>query len=85
MQVNFFVIATPALLANQPGTFITSFRQPAGQPAFLHDLMSAFPNLTVIDVGALLTQIRSIMTRVAEAVQFVFLSFQQNYSGKSKV
>lgn len=73
MQVNFFVIATPALLANQPATFITSFRQPAGQLALLHDLMSAFPNLTVIDVGALLTQIRSIMTRVAEAVQFVFL------------
>jgi putative ABC transport system permease protein len=32
-----------------------------------------FPNLTVIDVAAILRQIQSIMDQVAQAVQFVFL------------
>jgi putative ABC transport system permease protein len=35
--------------------------------------VAAFPNITVIDVGALVTQVREIMARVVEAVQFVFL------------
>lgn len=73
MQVNFFVVSPPALLATQPATFITSFRQPPDQPELLRELVAAFPNVTVIDVGALLTQIRSIMSRVVDAVQFVFL------------
>jgi putative ABC transport system permease protein len=32
-----------------------------------------FPNLTVIDVAAILRQLQSIMEQVARAVQFVFL------------
>ena len=73
MKVNFFVLAPPGLLSNQPATFITSFKAPASQPTLLRELVAAFPNITVIDVGALVTQVREIMTRVVEAVQFVFL------------
>ena len=35
--------------------------------------MHEFPNLTVVDVGAILQQLRSIIDQVAQAVQFVFL------------
>jgi len=33
----------------------------------------AFPNLTVIDVGAILDQVRSIADQVSRAVEFVFV------------
>jgi putative ABC transport system permease protein len=38
----------------------------------LNRLVKTFPNLTVIDVSAIMVQVRSIMDRMAGAVQFVF-------------
>ncbi|MSQ68805.1 MAG: FtsX-like permease family protein [Gammaproteobacteria bacterium] len=73
MQVNFFVVSPVSLLGHQPTTFITSFRLPPDHPTLLRELVGVFPNITVIDVGALLAQVRNIMARVADAVQFVFL------------
>jgi putative ABC transport system permease protein len=73
MRVNFFVIGTPELLRGQPATYITSFYLPQGQEVLLNDLVRAFPNLTVIDVAAIMRQVRDIMDRVSQAVQFVFL------------
>jgi predicted lysophospholipase L1 biosynthesis ABC-type transport system permease subunit len=40
---------------------------------FVNRLIREFPNLTVIDVAAILRQLQSIMEQVARAVQFVFL------------
>ena len=73
MRVNFFVIASPALLQTQPATFITSFHLPAGREAVLNDLVRQFPNFTVLDVAAILRDVRAIMERVSAAVTFVFL------------
>lgn len=73
MQANFFVVAPPVLLADQPATYITSFRLPPGDTTLLPDLVARFPSVTVIDVGALLTQVRTIMTRATGAVEFVFM------------
>ena len=36
-------------------------------------MVKAFPNLTVIDVAAVMNEVRTIMDRVAGAVEFVFL------------
>lgn len=73
MRVNFFVIGPPQLLQTQPATFITSFHLPAGREAVLNDLVRQFPNFTVIDVAAIMSDVRVIMERVSEAVTFVFL------------
>ena len=73
MQVNFFVLSPPDLLAPLPATYITSFHLPASAKTLLRELVQAFPNVTVIDVGAMLTQVRAIIARVSAAVQFVFL------------
>ncbi|MBT9613535.1 MAG: ABC transporter permease [Burkholderiales bacterium] len=73
MRVNFFVIGSPALLQTQPATYITSFHLPAGREALLNDLVRQFPNFTVIDVAAIMSDVRAIMERVSEAVTFVFL------------
>jgi putative ABC transport system permease protein len=73
MRVNFFVIAPSALLQAQPATYITSFHLPPGQEETLNRLLRQFPNFTVIDVAAILRDVRAIMTRVSDAVTFVFL------------
>jgi putative ABC transport system permease protein len=73
MQVNFFVEAPPDLLVDYPATFITSFRLDPADFSLLHALVREYPSVTVIDVGALVGHIRTIMNRSAATIEFVFL------------
>jgi len=73
MEVNFFVITTPALLERFPTSYITAFHLPGEQGALMHELTQRFPNLTVVDLSSILRQALSIMERVVSAVQFVFI------------
>jgi putative ABC transport system permease protein len=73
MQVNFFVIATPRLLADFPASYITSFHVDREQGQAMNRLTAAFPNLTVVDMTAILRQALTVMEQVIRAVQFVFL------------
>jgi len=73
MQVNFFVIATPGLLANAPTSYITSFHLPASQATFNNRLSQRFTNMTVVDMSAIMRQVQAVMDQVIRAVQFVFL------------
>ncbi|BAN35396.1 hypothetical protein SCD_n01575 [Sulfuricella denitrificans skB26] len=72
-RVNFFVIASPGVLEKFPASYITSFHLPEAQGVLLDEMVKAFPNLTVIDVAAVMNEVRTIMDRVAGAVEFVFL------------
>lgn len=72
-QANFFVIASPVTLQGFPGSHITSFYLPSEQVGLLNELVQSFPNLTVIDVAAIMDQVRLIIERVSLAVEFVFL------------
>jgi putative ABC transport system permease protein len=72
-NVNFFVVAPPALLAEMPATYITSFRLEAGGDGLLAAAVRQFPSVTVLDVRALMEQVRSIMDRATLAVEYVFL------------
>jgi putative ABC transport system permease protein len=72
-RVNFFVVAPPGLLQDYPATWITSFYLPPQHDELLNKLVSRFPSVTVLDVRALISQVRSIMDQASRAVQFVFL------------
>lgn len=72
-RVNFFVIASPGALEKFPASYITSLHLPDAQGSLLDEMVKAFPNLTVIDVAAVMNEVRTIMDRVAGAVEFVFL------------
>ncbi len=69
---NFFVIGTPGLLRGHPTTYITSFYLPPGREGVLSRLTARFPAVTVIDVSALMEQVREIIDRGARAVEYVF-------------
>jgi putative ABC transport system permease protein len=73
MRVNFFVLTPPAVLEPYPASWITSFYLSENKADFINRLIREFPNLTVVDVAAIVRQLRSIMDQVAQAVQFVFL------------
>lgn len=71
-QVNFFVIASPSLLERFPAAYITSFYLPPQRKAMLADLVRQHPNLTVIDVDALMAKVRHLVDRISLAMQAVF-------------
>ncbi len=73
MKVNFFVIATPELLQDFPLSYITSFYLPPAKVLAGDQLARAFPNLLVIDTGALIAQVRGIMDQISQTMSVVFL------------
>jgi putative ABC transport system permease protein len=77
MEVNFFMILTPAALEQAPQSWITSLHVPTnaqGLPTvdLTRKLISAFPNLTVFDLSALVSQLQRILSQVISAVQMLF-------------
>lgn len=73
MRVNFFVLTPPRVLEPYPTSWITSFYLAPSQADFTNRLVRKFPNLTVVDVAAILRQVQAIIDQVVQAVQFVFL------------
>lgn len=72
-RVNFFVIASPGVLEKFPASRITSFYLPAGRETLLDEMVREFPNFTVIDVAAVMNEVRRIMAQLAATLGFVFL------------
>jgi len=72
MRVNFFVIAPLGFLDDRPTSYITSFHLPPERAGMTTELVRAFPNLTVIDVAALLRQLQDTLDQAVRAVQLVF-------------
>jgi putative ABC transport system permease protein len=70
---NFFVVASPPLLRGYPASWITSFRLGEGRESVVAGLVQRFPNVSVIDLTALMQQFQRITDQVSRAVEFVFL------------
>lgn len=70
---NFFMVMSPAALRDYPGTWINSLYLPDGREDATIELMRQFPSVTVIDLDAILGQVRDVMDKAAFAVQAVFL------------
>ncbi|AYH44749.1 FtsX-like permease family protein [Azoarcus sp. DN11] len=71
MRVNFFFIASPGMLEDDPASLITSFRLSPGNPRFTAELVKRFPNLSVIDVDAVIAQVRAMTDKLVLIVEFV--------------
>jgi putative ABC transport system permease protein len=73
MRANFFVIMPPALLADQPASFITAFHLPNARANLTGELLKEFPNLTVVDTTAVFRQVQTVIDQVIAAVEFLFV------------
>ena len=69
---NFFVLASPSALDGYPASWITAVSVPPEQSRFTAGLVERFPNLSVIDIDAVLDQVRSTADQVSVVVQAVF-------------
>lgn len=72
-QPNFFMIFQPGTLKDVPATYLTSFYLAPGNDQQIVELSRAFPAVTILQVEALLAQLRSILDQVTMAVQYVLL------------
>ncbi len=72
-QPNFFMIFQPGTLKDLPATYLTSFYLSPGHDQQIVELSRAFPAVTVLQVEALLEQLRSILAQVTLAVEYVLL------------
>ncbi|HEY5612290.1 MAG TPA: FtsX-like permease family protein, partial [Lysobacter sp.] len=69
---NFFVIASPGALDAYPASYITAVNVPPTKARFTAELVERFPNLSVIDIDAVLKQVRATGDQVSTVVQVVF-------------
>lgn len=69
---NFFMVFSPGTLNDSTGTYITSVHIAREQRPVLMDFVRQFPEVTAIDLEAILTQVRGVMDKASLAVQYVF-------------
>ena len=69
---NFFVIASPGALDGFPASYITAVNVPPQATRFTAELVARFPNLSVIDIDAVLDQVRATADQVSTVVEVVF-------------
>lgn len=72
-QPNFYMIFEPHTLQDVPATYMTSFHLPPGKDRELVQLARDFPSATILQVEALLGQLRSILAQVSLAVEYVLM------------
>ena len=70
---NFFMVLNPGLAEQYAHTFISSFHVEPEHRSVMLDLAREFPAVSVIDIGAVIDQVRRAMARATTAVQYVFL------------
>ena len=70
---NFFMVLSPGAIERFAHTYITSLYVTPEQRRVTVDLARQFPSVSVLDIGAVLGQVRRSMDRAALAVQYVFL------------
>ena len=72
-QPNFFMVFSPRALDGLPTTYIASLRLEKEQQSVLVTLVRTHPSISVIDLDAILQQIRGIVQKASLAVQAVFV------------
>jgi putative ABC transport system permease protein len=72
-QPNFFMVLSPGALDKMPTTYISALRLPQDSKSVLVSLVRKHPSISVIDIDAILQQVRGIIDKASLAVQAVFM------------
>lgn len=72
-QVNFFAVSSPAMLEGLPSTYVTSFHLEGDFVTSTTGWARQFPGIATLDIGAIITRVKSLMDRASLAVEYVFL------------
>ncbi len=71
MRPNFFLMFPRHLLEREAAMWLTSFHADRGQREVPAALLRAYPTLTLLEVDALLAQVRGITAQLAQAISLV--------------
>jgi putative ABC transport system permease protein len=69
---NFFVVVSPGGIQGFSASYISAMHVPKAKQAAMDALVRDFPNLSVIDIDAVLAQVRSTVGQVSRVVESVF-------------
>ncbi len=70
---NFFMVLSPGAIEQYPATFVSSLKIGDNKGDTLLQLVRAHPSVSVIDLDAILQQVKGIIDKATLAVQAVFL------------
>nr|WP_225444661.1 FtsX-like permease family protein [Pseudomarimonas arenosa] len=71
-QPNFFVLMSPGMLEGYPTSHISALRVPDQGKAVLNAMLTEMPNISMVDIDAILQQVQRTADQVATAVEYVF-------------
>jgi putative ABC transport system permease protein len=69
---NFFVLVSPGGLEGLSASYISAVNVPEAQKQLADDVVREYPNLSVVNIDAVLTQVRDTITQVSRVVESVF-------------
>ena len=73
-STNFYMIFSPGALDGAPMTYVATAQVPASQEVTLQEaIVNAFPNVTAINIGDVLTTFSHVLDRLSLAIQSVAL------------
>ncbi|WP_235039824.1 ABC transporter permease [Vreelandella profundi] len=70
-QPNFFVIFPPGVLEQFGHSYITAFHLPEAESDLIRELITDFPGVSLLNVDAILGQVRDVLSQVTRAVELV--------------
>jgi len=73
MQPNFYMIFNPQVLADYPASYISSLYVSTQNKIQLQQFLNDYPTISVIDVDAMILQLRKVIEQVSKAVEFILL------------
>lgn len=72
MQPNFFLIFSPGTLDRHGATYLSTFALEPYEKPLLDAFTRAFPTVVVIEVDALVEQVRAVIRQVSLAIELIF-------------
>ncbi|MEW6982717.1 ABC transporter permease [Colwelliaceae bacterium 6471] len=73
MQPNFYMVFNAQVLQDFPATYISSVFLPENKQGQFQQFLSQYPTISIIDVDAMINQLRTVIEQVSIAVEFILI------------
>jgi len=71
MKPNFYMIFSKGTLDEFPNTYLSSFYLPQAEKKRLNTLVKKYPNMTILEVDAIVQQLKTILAQLTQAINYL--------------